>query len=89
MAQQASAQSMSLAEQQIEAQRLKSLCNQDPTYSGWLRQAQSGSVRATYEASAALIQCFYNNVDPRYPATQKQKWLTAIRENKAKAQQLQ
>jgi hypothetical protein len=79
------AQSMSLPEQQIEAKRLTALCNNDRAYQGYLGQAKAGSMRATYEASAALIQCFYNNVDARYPAEQKQKWLEAIQSNKQKA----
>ena len=45
-------------------------------------------MRASYEAAAAMIQCFYDNVDPRYPAAQKQEWLAAIQQNQAQANQL-
>jgi hypothetical protein len=80
---------MSLAEQKIEATRLSTMCNGNPTVSRWKQQAQAGSMRASYEAAAALIQCFYDNVDSRYPAEQKQKWLNAIQENRAQAKALQ
>jgi hypothetical protein len=80
---------MSLAEQKIEAARLSTLCNSNPTVSRWKQQAQGGSMRASYEAAAALIQCFYDNVDSRYPVEQKQKWLGAIQENKTQAKALQ
>ncbi len=83
------AQPMSLPEQQVEAKRLSSLCNSDATYVGALNQAKAGSQRASYEAAAALIQCFYDHVDARYPAEQKQKWLEAIEANKKSASQLQ
>lgn len=82
------ADTMSLAEQQREAQRLKSLCSNDATYQRHLQQAQAGSMRASYEAAAAMLQCFYDNVDARYSPEQKQHWLEAIRENKAQATSL-
>jgi hypothetical protein len=85
----AHAQTMSLPEQQAEAQRLTALCKQDPQYVGFFQQAQAGSMRASYEAAAAMIQCFYNNVDPRYPANLKAAWLEKINQNKALAQQYQ
>ena len=75
---------MSEAEQQAEVQRLSSVCQEDPTYRLWSQQAKSGSSRAKFEATDALLQCFYNNVDSRFPATQKQHWLEEIKANKQK-----
>jgi len=80
---------MSLAEQQNEAKRLTSLCQNNRTVAQWTQQARGGSMRASYEAAAALAQCFYDNVDPRYPAAQKQQWLQMIQSNKAQAAALQ
>jgi hypothetical protein len=78
----AQAQTMSLAEQQAEAQRLTALCSpQHPV--------ANGSMRANYEAAAALTQCFYDNVDARYPENLKAGWLERIKQYKALAQQYQ
>jgi hypothetical protein len=85
----AAAQTMSLPEQQIEAKRLTALCNQNQKYLRAVAEAKAGSQRATYEAAAAMIQCFCDNVDRRYPADQKQKWLDALHANEQRAQQLQ
>lgn len=81
-------QEMSLAEQQEEAQRLKDLCNNDTDVQQQREAAQSGSMAAAYLGAAAMIQCFYDNVDSRYPAEQKEKWLDAINQNKQKAADL-
>jgi hypothetical protein len=77
----AAAQTMSLPEQQIEAKRLTAHCNQNQKYLRAVAEAKAGSQRATYEAAAAMIQCFCDNVDRRYPADQKQKWLDALHAN--------
>ena len=79
---------MSLAEQQVEAQRLKNLCQRNSSVTRLQAEAKAGSMRASYEAAAALIQCYYDNVDSRYPDAQKQQWLQAIKQNKQQADQL-
>ena len=63
-----------------EVQRLTALCRTDPTYIRWKQQARGGSVRATYDAQAAMMQCLYDLVDA--PAAQKAKWLEAIKQYK-------
>ncbi len=47
------------------AQRLKAQC--DDRCSGQRRDAERGSVRATYEAAACLCGCFYKGVPASYP----------------------
>jgi|HubBroStandDraft_4_1064222.scaffolds.fasta_scaffold314696_2 hypothetical protein len=89
LATRARAEGMTLTEQQYEAQRLTALCTGDQNYLALRANATQGSMRAFYEAAAYLTECFYDNVDPRYPAEQKQKWQATIQEDRALAQQYQ
>jgi hypothetical protein len=66
------------ADQPSEVKRLTALCRTDPTSIRWKQQARGGSVRATYDAQAAMMQCLYDLVDA--PAAQKAKWLEAIKQ---------
>ncbi|CAJ8827707.1 Uncharacterised protein [Burkholderia pseudomallei] len=79
---------MSLADQQQEAQRLKTLCQNDREVAQQREAAAGGSMRAAYLGTAALIQCYYDNVDSRYPPEQKAQWLDAINANRQKAAEL-
>jgi len=38
-----------------------SKCENDPNYLDYLRQAEEGSISATYQAAAALINCYIQN----------------------------